>query len=91
MQAYGQSIATRVLYYLPRMHKLISKHQHGFLSRHSTVSNLLEAVSDWTLALNNGQSVMVAYVDYAKAFDVVCHNKLLSKLSASGDLIELDL
>ena len=45
----------------------------------------------WTLALNNGQSVMVAYVDYAKAFDVVCHNKLTSKLSAygiAGDLIE---
>jgi len=34
---------------------------------------------------------MVAYVDYANAFDVVCHNKLLSKLSAygiTGDLIE---
>jgi len=39
---------------------------------------VLESVSDWTLALNNGQSVMVAYVDYAKAFDVVCHKKLLS-------------
>jgi len=73
-------VATRVLDCL-RMHKLTSKHQHGFLSRHSTVSNLLESVSDWTLALNNGKSVMVAYVDYAKSFDVVCHNKLLSKLS----------
>ena len=83
-------VATRVLDYL-RMQKLISKHQHGFLSRQSTVSNLLESVSDWTLALNNGQSVMVAYVDYAKSFDVVCDNKLLSKLSAygmTGDLIE---
>ena len=83
-------LATRVLDYL-RMHKLISKHQHGFLSHHSTVSNLLESVSDWTLALNNGHSVIVPYVDYAKAFDVVCHNKLLSKLSAygiTGDLIE---
>jgi len=36
---------------------------------------VLESVSDWTLAMNNGQSVMVAYVDYAKAFDVVCHKK----------------
>ena len=32
---------TRVLDYL-RMHKLISKHQHGFLSRCSTVTNLLD-------------------------------------------------
>ena len=50
-------VATRLLDYL-RMHKLISKDQHGFLSRRSTVSNLLESVSDWTLALNNSQSVM---------------------------------
>ena len=61
------------------------------MSRHSTISNLLESVNDWTLALNNSKGITIAYIDYAKAFDVVCHSKLLSKLSAygiSGDLIE---
>jgi len=42
-------IANQMLSYL-RAHNLISKHQHGFLSKHSTVSNLLESVNDWTLA-----------------------------------------
>jgi len=27
---------------------------------------------------------MAAYIDYSKAFDVVCHNKLLHKLAAYG-------
>ena len=43
------------------------------------------------LALNNSKGIAIVYVDYAKAFDVVCHSKLLLKLSAygiSGDLIE---
>ena len=64
--------------------------QHGFLSRHSTVTNLLQSVNDWTLALNNRQNVAIAYVDYAKAFDVVIHVKLLHKLAAygiAGDLL----
>ena len=36
-------VATRVLDYL-RMQNLISKHQHGLLSRQSTVSNLLQGI-----------------------------------------------
>ena len=42
------------------------------MSRHSTVSNLLESVNDWTLALNNSKWIAIVYIDYAKAFDVVC-------------------
>jgi len=81
-------IADQMLSYL-RAHNLITKHQPGFMSRHSTVSNLLESVNDCTLALNNSKGIAIVYIDYAKALDVVC--KLLLKLSAygiSGDLIE---
>ena len=67
------------------LHKgLISKQQHGFLAKRSTATNLTEALNDWTIALNNRQSVTVAYIDYKKAFDSVCHNKLFTKLSAYG-------
>jgi len=82
-------IAAQVLDYL-HVNSLISKQQHGFLSRHSIVTNLLQSVNDWTLALNNRQNVAIAYIDYAKAFDVVSHVKLLHKLSAygiAGDLL----
>ena len=79
-----------ILDYL-RVNNLITKHQHGFMSRRSTVTNLLESVNDWTLALNDKHGVVIAYIDYAKAFDTVCHAKLLRKLASqgiSGDLLE---
>jgi len=46
------------------------------LSRRSTTTNLLEKLDDWTLALNDKASVATIYIDYSKAFDVVCHSKL---------------
>jgi len=60
-------------------HGLISKQQHGFLTRRSTVTNLVETLNDWTLAVNIRQCVPVAYIDYEKAFDSVCHNKIIHK------------
>jgi len=40
----------------------------------------------WHKSLDEGQSVPVLYVDYAKAFDHVDHNVLLQKLKAYGVL-----
>jgi len=64
--------------------KLISKHQHGFLSNHSTCTQLLECVNDWSLAIHSSYSVDVAYIDFSKAFDSVCHTKLIKKLESVG-------
>jgi len=67
-----------------RKHNLISKQQHGFLSKRSTVSNLLDCINDWTIALMNHDSVVTAYIDFQKAFDSVCHAKLFDRLSSLG-------
>jgi len=63
---------------------LISKQQHGFLARKSTVTNMLSCMNDWTCALMNRSSVAVAYIDFQKAFDSVCHTKLFCKLESIG-------
>jgi hypothetical protein len=65
-------------------HNLITRHQHGFLKRHSTSTNLLESLNDWTISLSNHKSVTVAYIDFKSAFDSISHNKLLIKLSSYG-------
>ena len=65
-------------------HSLITKHQHGFISRHSTSTNLLECINDWTLSISNNKSVTIAYIDYKSAFDCISHPKLLLKLSSYG-------
>ena len=76
-------IADAMLKYFSK-HKLISNAQHGFLTRRSAVTNLIESLNDWTIGINHKHLTDVIYVDYAKAFDSVCHNKLLHKLSAFG-------
>ena len=63
---------------------LISKHQHGFLSRHSTTTNLLECLNDWTMNMDNKAPVKILYVDFAKAFDIVSVPKLIFKLRHYG-------
>jgi hypothetical protein len=63
---------------------LISRAQHGFIAGHSTNTNLLESLNDWTINLKNGHQTRIAYVDFTKAFDTVCHNKLLVKLAQYG-------
>jgi hypothetical protein len=76
-------VVSNMLTYL-RRNGVISKQQHGFLQGRSTTSNLLEALNDWTLAVNDRKAVGVTYIDFAKAFDTVCHSKLLNKLTAYG-------
>ncbi len=62
----------------------IDENQHGFLSGKSTVSQLLLCVNEWTRNLESGFSVDVIYIDIAKAFDSVCHAKLIALLRTYG-------
>ena len=76
-------IVMNLLEYL-NIHKLISKCQHGFLQKHSCVTNLLESCRDWSISLAAHTSVVVANIDFQRAFDTVSHTKLLHKLSGYG-------
>ena len=63
---------------------LISKQQHAFLTRRSTVTNLLECMNDWTISLQHRLNVDTIYIDFSHAFDGVVHSKLLQKLNSFG-------
>ncbi len=67
-------------------HKLISKAQHGFLSRLSTITQLLECSKFCVDFLDRLPTVPVdvLYVDFAKAFDSVSVRKLVHKLKGYG-------
>jgi len=65
--------------------------QHGFLHHRSTLTSLLDVRRYWTLAINDEKCVQVAYIDYARAFDTISHNKRLHKLPAddvTGTLLD---
>jgi len=63
---------------------LLLQAQHGFVSGHSTCTNLLECLNDWTLTVQRKKAVTVAYTDFSRAFDSVSRNKLLAKLYTYG-------
>jgi len=80
---FKRLIQGKILTYLSD-NNLISPHQHGFLTKHSTCCQLLETVNDCSIALRNKHVVDDVYFDFAKAFDTVSRVKLISKLQTSS-------
>ena len=73
---------------LANTHVLNSK-QHGFRQGLSCQTQLIEAVNDWVCSLNSKRGtktcqITVALFDFSKAFDRVCHKRLLRKLDFYG-------
>jgi hypothetical protein len=71
---------------LAHLHRngIIPKSQHGFTRGRSCAANLLEFMEPVTAAADEGKSVDIVYLDFAKAFDKVPIQHLISKLSAVG-------
>lgn len=63
---------------------LINPSQHGFGKGRSCLTNLLEFLDKVTQAVDAGDNIDVIYLDFAKAFDMVPHIRLMKKLEAHG-------
>jgi hypothetical protein len=70
-------------------HHMISPDQYGFLARRSTGSQLLLCLQKWITSMCQTFEVDIVFMDFAKAFDSVCHKKLLLKLDHYGFKYEL--
>ena len=62
---------------------LLSPKQHGFIQGRSCVTQLL-AVLDSDASSRRGGNIDTIYLDFAKAFDTVPHQRLLVKLRGYG-------
>jgi hypothetical protein len=71
-------IKDHVVNHLER-HGLIRATQHGFMRGKSCVTNLLTFFEKITSQLDGGEAVDVIYLDFAKAFDTVPHERLKKK------------
>jgi hypothetical protein len=62
----------------------LSPSQFGFRTKFSTCSQLLHCTNIWSQKIDSHKPIDVIYFDFAKAFDTVCHSKLLSKIDSYG-------
>ncbi len=54
--------------------------QYGFLPGRSTMDAIIQVIESWSQAKDIKQDVLAIFFDFAKAFDLVNHQKLLVKL-----------
>ncbi len=67
-----------------KKHNLLYKHQHAFVGQRSCITQILEALDTWTSIIEEEDTVDSIYLDFAKAFDSVPHQRLLTKIKALG-------
>ena len=60
----------------------LSEKQYGFLPNKSCTTQLISALDDMSQSLNSRADVDIIYFDFAKAFDSVNHDIILSKLKS---------
>ena len=63
---------------------ILNENQHGFRAKRSCESQLLMTTNDITKWMNNNIQVVIAILDFAKAFGKVAHKRLSEKLQYYG-------
>ena len=70
---------------------LLSKHQHGFRPKHSTLTALTRVCDTLYENMDNGQLSGIVFLDIRKAFDSIDHNILLHKLKDQFGISDIEL
>ena len=82
-KVFERSAVDQLVYYLEQ-HNLISPNQHAYRKKYSTITCLTEVVNYIYSLLDKSRRTAIASLDLSKAFDSICHTRLLKKLRKLG-------
>lgn len=80
---FEKIIQNRILKFI-NSHKLLSQHQHGFRSNHSTNTAAFDFTNFIYTAVDNKELTVALFFDLTRAFDCVDSNFMSKKLEALG-------
>ena len=83
IKIYERVLRKKLVEYL-ESNNLLCSNQHGFRSGRSCLTQLLHHFDDVMESISNNCDFDSIYLDYAKAFDKVDHQLLISKLNIYG-------
>ena len=83
IKTFERVLRNHLVEYLEK-NNIINPNQHGFRQGKSCLTQLLAHYDELILNALEGNETDVIYIDFAKAFDKVDHEILLSKLSKYG-------
>ena len=81
LKLFERVIREKLVEFIENENKL-SNNQYGFRPRRSTISQLLAHIDRIICILERNKNADVMYLDFSKAFDKVCHVKLIQKLKS---------
>ena len=65
-------------------HNIISNHQSGFRKNHSCTTVMHHLISEWSMKTKSKDTVILLFLDFSKAFDMVNHQIAIQKLRSIG-------
>lgn len=63
---------------------VINKQQHGFIKNKSTTLACFKLITEILSSVDKKETPIAVFLDMTKAFDMICHDKLLNKLEQYG-------
>ena len=78
LKVFEKIMYSRLLNFLD-YHKILIGNQFGFRKLHSSYMALMLMMDQVTKALDNGECVIIIFLDFSKAFDTVNHSILIDK------------
>lgn len=76
-------IKSRIIEFIEK-YNIISKNQYGFRAGYNTQDAASELTSKIYKALDNSHRCLCIFLDLSKAFDSICHQRLMEKLEKIG-------